>query len=385
VGTKSSHVVIWFFDLKTTSMLELCALTKKRMTALMRRVVFYAFCEPCGHLENFWFFVAQGMQCPQTHYVIIVNGPCKVTMPSEGPNVTVIHRENKGFDFGAWAAGLAAISVDDYSHFVFLNGSCRGPILPESVSSSEWISRFCSRLTGNVHCVGPTINIYKLQPLCKPHVQTYAWAATRECVQMLLEAGLFEFEAQTKADAIQRQEVASGTLILAHGWEIACFVPEFDAVVSYQPHNDAQLRSFNPSGSLGDIAYPMPWCFGRELSPVELMFIKTNRGRSSFQSQLQRARERALESSRIALRLSQAFAYTYTYGSDVKFEDVTTIVHDMLARGSNDIPVTNAVFGDPHFGVVKHMAVLQDGVKIAHVLEGDVIHLETLSLFLNVS
>jgi hypothetical protein len=350
------------------------------MTSLMRRVVLYAFCEPCGHLENFWFFVAQGMQCPLTHYVIIVNGPCKETMPSEGPNVTVIHRENKGFDFGAWAAGLAAISVDEYSHFVFLNGSCRGPILAESVSSSEWISRFCSRLTGNVHCVGPTINIYKVQPLCKPHVQTYAWAATRECVQMLLGAGLFQFVGATKYDVIQRQEIGTSTLILAHGWEIACFVPEFDAVVSYQPRNKAQLRFFNPGGDkyLGDLAIPEPLCFGRELSPVELMFIKTNRGCSSFQSQLQRARERAFESLGIAPRLSQAFACIYTYGSDVKFEDVTTIVHDMLVRGNSDIPVTNAMFGDPHFGVVKHMAVLQDGVKIAHVLEGDVMHLNTL-------
>ena len=333
----------------------------------------YAFCEPCGHLDNFRFFVALGMQCPLTHYVIIVNGPCKEPMPEEGPNVTVIHRENKGFDFGAWAAGLARISIHDYSHFVFLNGSCCGPILPESVPCSEWVSRFCSRLTGAVHCVGPTINIYKMQPLCKPHVQTYAWAATKECVQMLLDAGQFQFVGVTKDDVIARQEVGSSTLVLAHGWDIACFVPEFDAVVSYQPHNEAQLRSFNPSGDKyhGDISVPQPLCFGRELSPEELMFIKTNRGRSSFRSQMQRARERAFGSSGTAPRLAHAFAYTYTYGSNLKYKDVTHVVHEMLTRGCTTIPVSNAAFGDPHFGVVKHLAVLHGGKRIAHVMEGN--------------
>ncbi len=78
------------------------------------------------------------------------------------------------------------------------------------------------------------------------------------------------------------------------------------------------------------------------------------------------------------LRLAQAFTYTYTYGSDIKSKDVTVVVHDMLARGHMDIPVSNAVFGDPHFGVVKHLAVLQDGKRIVHVIEGDVMQFPTL-------
>ena len=342
------------------------------VVACLKRVVLYAYCEICpAHIDNFRFFVTHGMQCAHTHYVIIVNGAAHEPMPPETSTVTVVRRDNKGFDFGAWAAGLDAITLTLYRQFVFLNGSCRGPFLPDCVPESIWVAAFCSRLSGSVHCVGPAINIHKVRPLCKPHVQTYAWAATSECVHMLLEAGVFAFQGTTKDQVIQAQEIGTSTLTLARGWELACFVPEFDALTSYQPCNEAQLRAFNPGGDkyLGDLMYPEPLCFGRELGPVELMFIKTNRGHTSYQSLQAQRRHRQADS----MSMTGAFACTYTYGSGTQTTDVTATVHDLVRRGVYSIPVTNTLFGDPHYGVVKCMTVSRGGVSLERILEDDVL------------
>ena len=274
---------------------------------MIRTAVMYAYCEACSdHVRNFQYFVTHGMQCPNTHYVVIVNGTASHPMPDAGPFVTVVRRENKGFDFGAWAAGLASLQVGDYGRFVFLNGSCCGPFLTAGTPTTAWVDVFCSRLSGNIHVVGPTINIYKRLPLCRPHVQTYAWAATATCVQMLLESGIFAFVGFTKDAVIEHQEVGVSTLVLKKGWEIGCFVPEFNAIKSYQPSNEAQLRSFNPSADkyLGDMMFPKPLCFGRELQPTEVMFIKTNRGHTSFQHLLQTSELKFLDATMDAIEIA---------------------------------------------------------------------------------
>jgi SAM-dependent methyltransferase len=335
-----------------------------------RRVVLYAYCERGPDtICNLRFFVANGMQCPRTHYVFIVNGPAEEPLPLQGPTVTVIRRENRGFDFGGWAAGLAALTVDDYDHFVFLNGSCCGPFLPGYCHPREWVTAFCSRLQGLVHCVGPTINVFKTQPRCRPHVQTYAWAVTRECMAMLLARGLFAYEGATKDDVILHQEVGMGSLVIAHGWELACFVREYDAIVTYQPYNEAQLRAFNPCADcfLGDITIKGPLCFGRDLQPMELMFMKANRGHPAVQPflELRYASQPAPAPAHDEPASSSVAAHlTFTYGSSggggstpSHHKDVTMVVRNLLAHGIVQAPVSNLVFGDPCPGVPKQVSV----------------------------
>lgn len=355
----------------------------------MRSAVLYAYCElTAGHVRNFQYFVCNGMQCTDTHYVIIVNGAAKEAMPDGGPHVTIVRRENVGFDFGAWAAGLAELRLAEYGRFVFVNGSCCGPFLPPETSVTAWIDIFCSRLRGNVHCVGPTINIYKQWPRCKPHVQTYAWAVTSECLHFLLDSGVFAIIGCTKDAVIAQQEVGTSTAILERGWDIGCFVPEFDAIQSYQASNEAQLRSFNPCADrhLGDMMYPAPLCFGRELQPVELMFIKTNRGHTSFESLLHRTQLHSKSAAHAAPSSSpsdmnpELFQCSFIYGSGAQNVNVTDAVHALLKRGVHDITVSNALFGDPHVGTVKHMTVLHGGVVVQRVPEGHLLQLKFLNL-----
>lgn len=246
------------------------------------RAVLYAYCEVSAlHRDNFRYFVAHGLHCVDTHVVVIVNGEATEPMPPTSATCTVLHRPNTGFDFGGWAAGLEVLARHAYSHFVLLNASCRGPCLPGYLRPPvDWVSLFCSKLTGSVKCVGPTINIYKFWAVCQPHVQTYAWAVDGPTLQALWDHGLFRFRANTKVDAIVVQEIGVSSFVLGRGWDIACFVREYDAVASYHPANEAQLRSFNPAADAthGDIAYHGPACFGRILDGHELLFLKNTRG-----------------------------------------------------------------------------------------------------------
>ncbi|MEO1460125.1 MAG: biotin/lipoyl-binding protein, partial [Pseudomonadota bacterium] len=59
----------------------------------------------------------------------------------------VLERANRCFDFGAWAAGLAAASSKTYEVYVLMNASVRGPFLP-SYERRPWWDVFADELGG---------------------------------------------------------------------------------------------------------------------------------------------------------------------------------------------------------------------------------------------
>lgn len=330
------------------------------------RAVLYAYCEvSADHAANLAYFVAHGMQCPDTQYVFILNGPCSQTLPVANPLCIILHRENTGFDFAGWAAGLAALRPTDYTHFVFLNASCRGPVLPCYCPEPKWVSLFTSKLQGAVHCVGPTINIYKTKPQCQPHVQTYAWAVTQAGLAALIAAGIFAGPAKaSKVEVIEAFEIGVSKVMLANQWELGCFVREYDAITTYQPHNEAQLRAFNPSADVnwGDIACPMALCYGRTLPPAELMFVKTTRGTHHLLDQVAAA----------------VPTLRWQYGTSMLRNEVTRVVETLISRGDSKVLVCNAVFGDPHVGVKKDMWLIHEGRLITRVAEHTLMQLQPL-------
>ena len=55
---------------------------------------------------------------PNIHYVFVVSSPeCSVPILPFN-NVTVVHRENYGYDFGGWGAGLKAVDVEQFDRFI---------------------------------------------------------------------------------------------------------------------------------------------------------------------------------------------------------------------------------------------------------------------------
>jgi len=241
----------------------------------MKIAVVYAYYEKNQtYVNNLLYFLENGIiQSEDIHYYIIVNGTCTI-IPICQPNMTVIRRPNEGFDFGAFGSALEDMTKNNksYTHYIFINTSCRGPFMPTYVSS-RWTDAFTDMLKGNVKLVGPTINLCPKENTLRPHVQSYCFAIDHECKEFLTNNGVFSASFQSIYDVIDYQELRMSSLVLDNGWNINCFVSE------YRDRDYKNVINFNrrANSQFGDILFPGKLCFGRNVHPYEVMFIKTER------------------------------------------------------------------------------------------------------------
>ena len=104
-------------------------------------------------------------------------------------NIKVIKKENHGYDFEAWYHGLKEVSLDNYKHFVFINSSCVGPILPVWFENMNihWIRCFTNFLNEKIKLVGCTKN-YEISE----HIQSYFWCCDRIVLDILINSNILE-------------------------------------------------------------------------------------------------------------------------------------------------------------------------------------------------
>ena len=246
---------------------------------LIMVLVLYAYYEKSDvYVDNLKFYLKHG--APHVaHTLVILNGKSNVFKDEDivTDNVSVLHRENTGYDFGAWGAGLRELkgTLAMYAHIVFLNASCRGPFFPTYVPGDfQWWRAFTDLLNEEVRLVGPTINPLLVSGRSfLPHVQTYAFAMHVKTLDLVLN--FFMQEYTSFLDVVYQQEVGLSTAILAAGYNISCFVAGLKGL-EYR----ALRADPNPAAAQysGDIVYPGPVTFGRQIHPYEVMFIKMNRG-----------------------------------------------------------------------------------------------------------
>jgi hypothetical protein len=82
----------------------------------------------------------------------------------------------------------------------------------------------------------------------------------------------------TLHDVVTNQEIGMSTLILQNGWNIGSFVKEYNSR-DYATLTDTFNHMANCK--FGDIVFPGDLCFGRDIHPYEVMFLKTSRNVSS--------------------------------------------------------------------------------------------------------
>jgi lipopolysaccharide biosynthesis protein len=202
-------------------------------------------------------------------FIIICNNrSINISVPEY---VTVIKRDNVGYDFGAWSEGLLSNDrYKKYDYFVFVNSSIIGPYLPEGYTK-PWPYRFLEGLQGNIRLFGSTINT-SCNPTTKSHVQSFAYAMNRETLEYLISKEIFSITkfAKTFDDAIWKYEVRMSREIIANGWNIG-------SLMKYYVGVDFTFTSKTPESYgikwMDDMMYPQ-----FELERNEVMFVKGNRG-----------------------------------------------------------------------------------------------------------
>lgn len=245
--------------------------------------------------ENLDFFLQQGLlpHDPDYHFVIVVAGlwPEKrgalegaVAWAQEHGvgNVEVVWRLNSGLDFCSYLSLLGGVirfkhQVSDFSSFLLLNGSVRGPLLPGhwQLAARAWPDAFLNLLRDGARLAGTSINCGASQTLL--HIQSMVLAFGARDLSLFLNTAVCtdDFDRTVAVNeigltqAFLRSKANLGVLQLA--WRGADF--QNAALVNARCEVIGRDDVYYPAGR-GPIGGPQ----GVEFNPLELIFFKNNRG-----------------------------------------------------------------------------------------------------------
>jgi hypothetical protein len=209
----------------------------------MRTLVVYVLHE---YTELVQQFIDKALfQADDVDFVFVCNNQLSLSVPDY---VTVIYRENKGHDFGAWSEGLLH-RAKDYDYYICVNSTVDGPYY-----TGDWTKVYTSRLINDIRLFGSTINCCT-GPWCKqfpywsgPHVQTYIFCMTHETLLYLSSINIFSLTEYTtdKIETVFKKEIGMSKKILDKGWNIGCLLPRY---------KNTDFRGINYNW-LDDVMYP---------------------------------------------------------------------------------------------------------------------------------
>lgn len=244
-----------------------------------RHVCIYAYYEKNeDYKNNLRYFLKNGGLRKDVDYIFVLNGDCTVDIP-EAANIKIIKRENKGYDFGAWANALSTIKLD-YEHYVFINTSVVGPY------GEDWLRSFMDLFddSPDVKLVGTSINIYTNKAKWYkgresppyPHVQSMFFVLKRDALKYLLDnTDVFN---ETKlnsfsniADVVHTCEIGMSLALLSNNWNINCILPKYRGLNYRTIKHD-----INPTSWDGDPYYPGAY-FGSTIQKEDVVFYKSYR------------------------------------------------------------------------------------------------------------
>lgn len=238
---------------------------KKRMPA-QKVLICYAYYESLSSAACLSFFCRHGVFADDDRdYVFCINGEnCSVKgdIPSYS-NVSVLTRPNLGYDFGAWGSILDSVKVDNYSHFIFLNASVVGPLVPSWGLRRRWFAPFIDMINDHIKWAGTTIN--DVNPL-GTHVQSMVLVTDRIGLAVIMSAGIFALknEKVDRSTIIAQCEIRSSLVILKSGYGIA-------ALHSLSYGAEYPLLADRPR--VGDIT-TTTYCPQHLPDPMEIIFYK---------------------------------------------------------------------------------------------------------------
>ncbi|CAJ2512860.1 Uu.00g009790.m01.CDS01 [Anthostomella pinea] len=243
-----------------------------------RPLILYAYKESENARANLEFFLHQGLHAA-ADFIFILNGETDAAalIPTEQhANIRVVQRANTCFDLGAFGEVLREGDLwRQYSRFITLNASIRGPFLP-TWSDQCWSDAYLDRITERVKLVGMTVNCWP-----RPHLQSMIWTTDAVGMAILLDppANASEPDMWGGADdtvafggcyaEFQRAihaEIGATPAIRGMGYEVSAMMAAF------QGEEYIDECAEHPHDVLYDGRY-----FGTNIHPYETIFIKANR------------------------------------------------------------------------------------------------------------
>lgn len=229
------------------------------------RVVIYSYVKRPTSSFNLKYFVTNLRA--NIDYVFVLNGfECDVDIPRVS-NVTILARENVGFDFASHTVALNFIKDRSYKYYFFMNCGVIGPILPAYMEDTDWSEIFISKLKGDVKLVSTTIaytGIVEPYEDPKTMVEGFFFMTDSEGLSILQKEELFKIYIN-KWDVIRYCEFRTAEIMFKHGYNIDCMLGPYKGI-DWRTDDKKVNNNMIPS-TPGDF-------YGTSVLPYDVIFHK---------------------------------------------------------------------------------------------------------------
>jgi hypothetical protein len=220
----------------------------------MKSVIIYTYYSSVSSDFNLNFFVKKELSYnPDIDYIIVINGYKyneNIIFPNID-NLTILYRENIGYDFGGHNHALKYIEehLKEYDYYFFMNSGVIGPILPHYFTESHWSNIFIKKINERVKLVGTTIVC--LDPRDAggygPKVEGFFFMTDKNGLELLKNENTIFKDHPDKFHAIVDGEYGLSKCILKHGYSIDCMLPKYKNVDWTDSSNYNLNNNIHPS------------------------------------------------------------------------------------------------------------------------------------------
>ena len=241
----------------------------------MSSIVIYTYCNSPSSNINLRFFVNNELKYRQNiDYIIVINGyHCddSIVFPDIS-NLTVIRRENVGFDFGGHNAALTHIDsiYKKYDYYFFMNSGVIGPIVPHyfDMLYDHWSKVFIKKINAVVKLVGTTIVCLPRHDLggFGPKVEGFFFMVDQLGLYLLRCQNTIFCDHANKIDAIVNGEYGLSNCIFKHGYSIDCMLRKYQNIDWRDSSQYNNNNNIHPSRKNS--------FYGNSIQPYEVIFHK---------------------------------------------------------------------------------------------------------------
>lgn len=239
----------------------------------MKSVIIYTYFSSPSSDYNLYFFINKELSYNENiDYIIVINGYVyneKIKFPNLD-NVTILKRENIGYDFGGHNYALEYIDKisKKYDYYFFMNSGVIGPIIPHYFTEIHWSNIFIKKINNIVKLVGTTI-------VCLPHrdpggygpkVEGFFFMVDNIGLELLKKQQTIFCNHPTKYSAIVNGEYGLSNCILKNGYSIDCMIPKYKNIDWTNPINYTLNNNIHPSRKNS--------FYGYTINPYDVIFHK---------------------------------------------------------------------------------------------------------------
>ena len=239
----------------------------------MSSVIIYTYFSSPSSDYNLDFFVKKELSYKDNiDYIIVINGyeyNHSIQFP-DLPNLTVIKRENVGYDFGGHKCALEHTerTFKTYDYYFFMNSGVIGPIIPHYFTQPHWTHVFIKKINDRVKLVGTTI-------VCLPHydsggygpkVEGFFFMVDRIGLNALLNQKTIFYNHPDKRSDIINGEYGLSNCIFKNGYSIVCMLPRYQNIDWTNTDNYNLNDNRHPSRKNG--------FYGGSIHPYDVIFHK---------------------------------------------------------------------------------------------------------------